>query len=65
MTLEGTYEVESIRSGPNPAGKYLVHWGGYDTDGDTWEPKGNLPADMVEKYRVWRFEDDTDDSASE
>ena len=60
VTLEGTFEVESIRLGPNIAGKYLVHWEGYDTDGDTWEPKENLPADMVEKYMEWRFGDDSD-----
>ena len=54
------FEVESIRLGPNIAGKYLVHWAGYDTDGDTWEPKENLPADMVEKYMEWRFNDDSD-----
>ena len=26
VTLEGTYEVESIRSGSDIAGKSLVHW---------------------------------------
>ena len=60
VTLKGTFEVDSIRLGPNIAGKYLVHWEGYDTDGDTWEPKANLPAEMVEKYMAWRFDDDSD-----
>jgi hypothetical protein len=60
VTLEGTFEVESIRLGPNIAGKYLVHWGGYDTDGDTWEPKENLPADVVAKYMEWWFNDDSE-----
>ena len=60
VTLQGTFEVHSIRLGPNIAGKYLVHWEGYDADGDAWEPKANLPAEMVEKYMAWRFNDDSD-----
>ena len=60
VTLQGTFEVHSIRLGPNIAGKYLVHWEGYGADGDAWEPKANLPAEMVEKYMAWRFDDDSD-----
>jgi hypothetical protein len=60
VTLKGTFEVESIRLGPNIAGKYLVHWEGHDADGDAWEPKENLPADVVAKHMEWRHNDGSD-----
>ena len=61
VTLEGEYNVESVRSGPRQDGKYLTHWEDCGSDEDTWEPKANLPPDMVETYLAWRF-GDSDDS---
>jgi hypothetical protein len=60
VTLEGTWEADSIRSGPNAKGKFLVHWEDYGSDEDTWEPRENLSAKMVEDYLKWRFEDSSD-----
>ena len=59
-TLEGTFIVQEIRFGPNIHGKYLVKWEGYDSDENTWEPKCNLPEDMVKEYLDWRYEDDSE-----
>jgi hypothetical protein len=44
VTLEDSYEVESIVEGPRKKdGKYLVSWVGYAAAENTWEPKSNLP----------------------
>ena len=60
ITLEDEYNVESIRNGPRQDGKYLIHWEDCGSDEDTWEPKENLPPEMVDTYLKWRFEDSED-----
>ena len=30
--------------------EYLVHWGGFDEDADSWEPAEGLPHDMMEEF---------------
>ena len=60
ITLEDEYNVESIRNGPRQDGKYLIHWEDCGSDEGTWEPKENLPPEMVDTYLKWRFEDSED-----
>ena len=41
---EGQFTVEAILDKRRRRGltEYLIHWKGYDTESDTWEPKDNL-----------------------
>ncbi|TNM97634.1 hypothetical protein fugu_013880 [Takifugu bimaculatus] len=50
MATEELYEVEKILDKrKNKKGKleYLVRWRGYGSEGDTWEPEGNLSTCMI------------------
>ena len=46
LTLEGEFIVSKILKGPRKKDKkYLVSWEGYGSEGNTWEPRANLPDD--------------------
>jgi len=54
MSDEDLYVIDFLRDRRvvrGPAGgsvtQYLVHWEGYAVSDDTWEPRANLPKDMV------------------
>ena len=49
-TLQGEYEISRILEGPRKDGKYLVSWEGYGSDGNTWEPRCNLPDDIDDMW---------------
>ena len=63
------YEVESIKDRRIVKGKkqYLVHWAGYGSEDDTWEPLSNLKncqelVDLYEASLVQEIETDKDDN---
>jgi len=44
QTLDGEFVVSKILEGPRKKdNKYLVSWEGYGPEGNTWEPRANLP----------------------
>ena len=44
QTLDGEFVVSKVLEGPRKKdNKYLVSWEGYGPEGNTWEPRANLP----------------------
>ena len=46
------FEVEKIldSKGPICRRRFLIHWKGYSSDFDTWEPRGSLHPAKIEEY---------------
>ena len=47
----GEYVVDYVADYNEKKKEYLVHWDGYDTDGETWEPEGHLPENVRLSYK--------------
>ena len=44
------YNVEKIVDGPNERDEFFIKWEGYPDSENTWEPRFNLPEDMIGEY---------------
>jgi hypothetical protein len=44
------YNVEEIVDGPNERDEFFIKWEGYPDSENTWEPRFNLPEDMIGEY---------------
>ena len=71
VTGEDVYAVQDIvakrRRGRPPVTEYLIHWKGYSTAQNTWEPSAHMPAHLISEFNESRIglEEETDNDDSE